>query len=448
MTYAQEQGSKAGKPDLGQVPQMLRHPDTPTQKEVEIHNATHLPFQPWCKYCIQGKSTNRHHRPSRREAAERDGVPRVFMDYMFLSSIDQEKLSPILVMKDMKSKCIFAHVVPRKGAYPWIIKKIVEDLDSLGYGWMKIVIRSDQEPSIVDLKKGIRQARWNEFEDVLREIKQHRKGKTDIEREHLGPTTILEESPVAESSSNGVAENAIRHVRGQYITMKCFLEDHIKKKLPITHPIWAWLMEWTAILINRYHVGKDHLTALQRHTGRSSLKQIAYFGEKVMYRILDNAHRVDKHEGRWETGIWLGVIPRTDEDLIGTPLGVVKAAAVKRLGEKSRWDAELIEAVVGYPWQPVPGSPGTHIPIHIHPHDGPAPALEEDVAIAVDMPPTRDETATTETREDKRARKLEDRPRKMYVTEKLVEQYGPTDGCPGCLRFVLGREDGPRADGA
>ena len=81
----------------------------------------------------------------------------------------------------------------------WIVKKITEDLDSLGYGWTKVVIRSDQERAIVDVKKEVRRHRWKEFECVVEEVASKRRAATEVMRRELGPTTVLEESPVAES---------------------------------------------------------------------------------------------------------------------------------------------------------------------------------------------------------------------------------------------------------
>ena len=46
-----------------------------------------------------------------------------------------------------RSKAIFAHVAGRKGLCTGLVHKIVGDLDQLGY--RKLVMRSDQEPSIL-----------------------------------------------------------------------------------------------------------------------------------------------------------------------------------------------------------------------------------------------------------------------------------------------------------
>ena len=37
-------------------PKTLMGNYNPTQKEKDEHMKTHLPFRPWCKYCVRGKS--------------------------------------------------------------------------------------------------------------------------------------------------------------------------------------------------------------------------------------------------------------------------------------------------------------------------------------------------------------------------------------------------------
>ena len=77
---------------------------------------THVPFRPWCPFCVAGKSKANPH----KKKGERDlTVPEVHMDYMFMESREAvtdegNRLGmPILVAKDRESKWIMASVVPR-----------------------------------------------------------------------------------------------------------------------------------------------------------------------------------------------------------------------------------------------------------------------------------------------------------------------------------------------
>ena len=80
----QESGEPGSSTDagrgIGQVPRTWTVPKQPTPQEIEEHNIAHLPYQPWCKYCVQGKAPNHKHQKVNRNPEEGDGVPHVVMD--------------------------------------------------------------------------------------------------------------------------------------------------------------------------------------------------------------------------------------------------------------------------------------------------------------------------------------------------------------------------------
>ena len=40
----------------------LPEPITPSKKEIDLHNLTHLPYRSWCKYCVRCRRPNGQHR--------------------------------------------------------------------------------------------------------------------------------------------------------------------------------------------------------------------------------------------------------------------------------------------------------------------------------------------------------------------------------------------------
>ena len=79
---------------------------------------------------------------------------------------------------------MFAHVVPMKGgSHREVVAMLVKDLERCGFHG-KVVLKGDQEPAI---------------EDLMREVARSR---GDLE-------TILEFSPVRDSSGNGLAEKGV-----------------------------------------------------------------------------------------------------------------------------------------------------------------------------------------------------------------------------------------------
>ena len=59
-------------------------PRSPSSQERREHAATHCPFRSWCEHCVRGQGAEYAHSTVVGSNAE-DGVPRVLMDYAFLT---------------------------------------------------------------------------------------------------------------------------------------------------------------------------------------------------------------------------------------------------------------------------------------------------------------------------------------------------------------------------
>ena len=154
-----------------------------------------------------------------------------------------------------------AHVVPHKGAgVDWVGEQLVRDLVRLGIHG-KVILKSDQEPAIID---------------VLNEVARMR-GES---------RTIIEHSPVADSKANGVIERAIQSVEKIVRTHKLALEDNIKNTIPVQHPIFAWLVEYGADVYNKYQLGRDGKSAMQRLKGKRCLQPSVEFGSAILFRVV------------------------------------------------------------------------------------------------------------------------------------------------------------------
>ena len=56
-------------PEPDAVPRRVAVPETPSDKDREAHELTHLPTQPWCSACVRAKGVDERH--LRRPAGER-----------------------------------------------------------------------------------------------------------------------------------------------------------------------------------------------------------------------------------------------------------------------------------------------------------------------------------------------------------------------------------------
>ena len=127
-----------------------------------------------------------------------------------------------------------------------------------------------------------------------------------------------------ESKSNGAIENAIQQFQGQFRAIKDGLEARIGTRITECMTIVPWMVIHAARTINRYQVGQDGKTAYKRWKGKEFRREVAEFGESVMY-LKAGTQGKDKFNPRWEKGLWLGARDETAEIIIGTDECVVKA---------------------------------------------------------------------------------------------------------------------------
>ncbi len=100
-----------------------------------------------------------------------------------------------------------ASTLPHKGGTGrFAVSKCLEFLEENGDREGKVLIKTDQEPAIKMLVRG-------------------------IEEERSEGRTVVEESPVQSSGSNGVVERAVQEVEGQIRVMFLALQDRLGFKV-------------------------------------------------------------------------------------------------------------------------------------------------------------------------------------------------------------------------
>ena len=375
----QDAGEQPGDEGAGEGlrPRAIASPSTPTRQEIEEHELTHLPFRSWCRHCVRGRAKGD---PHAQHQEDEHAMPMVCCDYCFMGDSETDRSTPILAVTDNKYKSAFAHVCIRKGtAHKWIVNQVKRDIDLMGY--TDIVFKSDGEPSIVQLKREVGELR--------------------------GPhRTVPEEAPVGDHQANGRVESKIAEIEGYIRTIKDNIEYKANISIHSNSPLLAWIAEYTGTMLTCYSIGKDGRTAYQRMKGCRRTRPIACFGENIWYKKAVTNH-LNKLECRWEPGIWLNVDMHTNEVIIGTSRGVVKAKSVRRRPLAERFDAEALNTMKGLPWEPVPGVDSEEIPIDIpigEPRvEGPLPP--------VPPAPVR---------------------RSVYIRQADILKYGMTPACPGC----------------
>ena len=157
------------------------------------------------------------------------------------------------------------------------------------------------------------------------------------------------------------------------------VEERTGVRLKSDSPIVLWMIRWAAMALSRFQVGEDGRTPYERRKQRKCTLEVVPCGEKVWFKqIRTGKDRVDKFESEENEGIWLGHARTSNEVLVGTKEGVVRAYSWSRQPEDQRWDARMIEEMRGTPQQPDPRKPGEVIPVHVG-FDAPEEGEEEKV---------------------------------------------------------------------
>ena len=255
-----------------------------------------------------------------------------------MSTKDEEARSnPVIGMIDEKTCGKYARATGRKGAgqagdMDWLIQDMVEELKSWGHtggAGGHIILKSDNENAVKALKDAV--------------------GKL------LGGRVIPENPPKGESQSNGRIEDAGKTIRGFVKVIKDQVETEAAVKLEGQDNIVQWLVRWEAMVPSRFLVGKDGKTPFERRRGRPCNIPTEKFGEKVWFKGLrTKSELLAKLESQWKEGLWLGHARSSNEILIGTREGVVRAWAIRKMPVGEQWDAGLIKEMKGTPCKPNP----------------------------------------------------------------------------------------------
>ena len=263
----------------------------PTRSEYSEHCVTHSPYRPWCRHCCEGRGQEFGHLRRREHDASR--VPMVAFDYAgirdngeFISpdelkGIDDESVvARILVVAlrtpDDRQSCVFGHVVPCKGVDrdKFSVDCLVSDIVWTGY--TRVLLKSDNEPAILKLLiESLKELRINGLEQVM-----------------------SENSPEYDPQSNGMAEAAVKSWKGMFRTHRSALEESLKCKIPITHPIISWLAKWAGDILVWTVKGLDGLSAYQRVRGKPFRTRLPAMGETVRFKLRPHEPIANSSDGR------------------------------------------------------------------------------------------------------------------------------------------------------
>ena len=286
------------------VPLCLPTQYQPTRSEFLDHCVTHYPYRAWCSHCREGRGQEFGH-DCQSGTKEPRASPVVSFDYAFVSDhgevTSQEGFEAagdgavkILVVRDSRSKAVFAHVVPHKGLDEkgFAVDALVSDVKWLGY--VKVTLKSDNEPAIVKL-----------LAEALRELRIH--GLEQAMEEH---------PPEYDPRANGSAEIGVKLLKGHFRTLRSCLEAQLGYRVPVRHPLMTWMVQHSASLITWCARGHDGQTAYQRVRSRQFKTRLMTFGEVCSFKNRSHESTTNTDGRRWHQGVFVGIDRRTGQYML------------------------------------------------------------------------------------------------------------------------------------
>ena len=293
-------------------------PQQPSDEERALHELTHVPFRPWCKYCVMSRSkANQHsHMPDPVGESQRE-FPTIQCDFFFMEP-GKEGAVVALLMVDVWSR--FVSVVPLKQRNAQTVgRALVNFISSVRDGTVEIAF--DNEPVLV---AGV---------SFCKSVRAKAELKT-----HVSPNKSYDKS------RTGVAERFVQTIRGIQKTLICHLEDRLQATVPTGHPVIQWAALHSAWIYNRFHVHATlKTTPYQSLWGRPYKGRITGFGQTVFG--LDP--KAVKYKPGWRRGAWLSK-DSADMDLISTDgQTIMRTKAVRKINNE--WSSELVLGITDGP---------------------------------------------------------------------------------------------------
>ena len=181
-------------------------------------------------------------------------------------------------------------------------------------------------------------------------------------------------------------------------THKAALEARLGMKIPVRHPLMAWIVKWAGDVLVWNIKGLDGLTAYQRVRGKPFRTRLAAMGEMVRFKNRNHEPLVNS---KWHDGVFLGIDKRTGQYILHSDDGIKFARTILRVADSEKWNTEVVQKVNATPQS-------------LHEPREPEVIFREPVPRAED-PPAKQAVA-----------------RQVYISKRDLELHGYTQGCPRC----------------
>ena len=241
-------------------------------------------------------------------------------DYSFFTDPKVEGSVRILNVRDVMSGLALACVVPNKGRSVYAEGELRRFILETGRTFGDL--QADPETSLVALAETV--------------------------TSELGGLS-LRKSPTEWKQAQGAVGNSQQLLYAQVRTLRQDLADRYGTLVPITSPVFTWLVKRAQFLLNNCAIRSDGLTPFERRWSKRYTSALCKFGEIVLCRLRGKQPKADPS---WVPGLWLGRDTSADMHVVGTTSGVFKTRSIRTLPVSEQVDKQLLKDFQAKPWDP------------------------------------------------------------------------------------------------
>ena len=264
-----------------------RAPEEPSPEKRARHRITHLPYQPWCAWCVMGKSRAKPHLQRPVESVK---VPEFKMDLCYLLQDPKRGHEP---GDQTWATTLVTAISTKSDENAYITAMCAAFVKRMAHA--RAVLKVDPEPALRSLAD-----------------------KIAVRASADGIQLKVEAAPRFTCQSIGSVGRAQDAVEGQIRCLRLELETRLSLDATPAMDVWPWC--WI--------VKANKKTAPPSGKIRDGVRQ-------------------GRADARFVRGIWLGKSTESDEHLFGNELGVYTTRTVKRVPDSERKTRKLGEKLAG-----------------------------------------------------------------------------------------------------
>jgi len=302
------------------IPDTLATPQTPGPEAVKQHVLTHLPYQSWCRFCVEGRGRDDRHRRQNTLSEQQLTTPRIEADFMVLDDIG-------LALSIVDSSTSFGTCVylpqGKQSRDPYAVRCFGSFLRM--HPAPALILQVDSEPALVAMAR-LACASVTTKQIKLRTTVRASKG-------------ILGSAERYHSTVAGLARSLLARVRAAFVVGS-----------EANELLGPWALRHASWLSNRFQPrrpsDRSSFELPWAHAWKGSLLP---FGEVGLVRR-DVDRLPSKFDARWQRGLYVGHDDNSNAHVVLTCYGVQLSRSIRRLPAEPQRDKVVFEEASGLPW--------------------------------------------------------------------------------------------------